>query len=58
MTQEELDALMNGDMDEIATEEFEVDEGQFEFEEEAPQTNTSAKYEGTPVGYSEETAHH
>ncbi len=61
MTQEELDALMNGDLDDLdtATEEVAEEADDFEFEEEEPETEVkkSSKYENTPVGYSEETAH-
>lgn len=60
MTQEELDALMNGDMDDIGeTDEVELIEEEFEFEEEEAESKPSSnKYEGLPEGYSDETAHH
>ncbi|MFA6195998.1 MAG: chemotaxis protein [Sulfurimonas sp.] len=61
MTQEELDALMNGDIDDLDLEEGIVgldSEEDFEFEEEsAPESKKSSKYENVPEGYSEETAH-
>lgn len=54
MTQEELDALMNGDMDEV--QEQEVDEEEFEFEE--PEIKAPKKQDDIPQGYSNETSHH
>jgi hypothetical protein len=57
MTQEELDALMNGDMGDIDTVEEVEEEEEVEFEEEVPAPKKSSKYEDAPVGYSDETAH-
>ncbi|MCX6077758.1 MAG: chemotaxis protein [Campylobacterales bacterium] len=57
MTQEELDALMNGDMDDIISLESANDvEVEEEFDEE-PKPKNSSKYENAPLGYSDETAH-
>ena len=61
MTQEELDALMSGDIGDIdgleddgAEEMASADESQ----EASPQDNASEDEDGTPEGYSDETSHH
>ncbi|MFA6193214.1 MAG: chemotaxis protein [Sulfurimonas sp.] len=57
MTQEELDALMNGDMDDIESLEDGAEiEAEEDFDEE-PEPKNSSKYENAPLGYSDETAH-
>ena len=50
MTQEELDALMGGDIDDIGKAEEEITE-------EAKTDKTDDEFAGAPEGYNEETAH-
>ena len=61
MTQEELDALMGGDIDLDALEESAdvdgVEEASIEESVAAPQESTAEAYD-KPAGYAEETAHH
>lgn len=54
MTQEELDALMNGDVD-----EFEEEEGSEALEKEVPkESEFSEADDGVPPGYNGDTSHH
>ena len=57
MTQEELDALMNGDMGDINELEDEVAQESEEVSEEVPAA-ASEEDEEVPAGYSDDTAHH
>jgi hypothetical protein len=61
MTQEELDALMNGDMGDLDELEEDVVEDVTEVEEETTQTTTPSttdeEEKGIPEGYSENTSH-
>ena len=57
MTQEELDALMNGDMGDINELGDEVVEETSELAEESP-TEASEVDESIPAGYDDDTAHH
>ncbi|NCO01888.1 MAG: chemotaxis protein [Epsilonproteobacteria bacterium] len=59
MTQEELDALMNGEIDDIDTFEENTTEKMDDVEqEEEVTTSKSSKEKVVPSGYSDETAHH
>ncbi len=57
MTQEELDALMNGGMDDMDTLEDEVSEDIEDIEEVEEESAQQTDYD-FPEGYSEKTAHH
>nr|WP_321266651.1 chemotaxis protein [uncultured Sulfurimonas sp.] len=56
MTQEELDAMMNGDIDDFDVLEDEVVEEEAVVEKSASKDNE--KETGLPAGYSEDTSHH
>src|SRR5210317_1318514 len=52
MTQEELDAMMSGEIDDIDGLEFE------DVPEESAEATKDAEGEDIPLGYNEETSHH
>ncbi|QOY51830.1 chemotaxis protein [Candidatus Sulfurimonas baltica] len=58
MTQEELDALMNEDIDDLDASELTDEAEEIEVEEEQVIEKKSVKTDDKPLGYSEETAHH
>ena len=58
MTQEELDALMSGDIEDMDTEDSATEEQEVEDEvDDVAQDSASEESEEIPAGYSEETAH-
>ncbi|MEA1892169.1 MAG: chemotaxis protein [Campylobacterota bacterium] len=58
MTQEELDALMNGDIDDMDEIEEEITEEAVAEEELPQEAESTFKEENIPTGYQEGTAHH